>query len=333
MPTSKDQPARIRVINECLSRPGTYWPKERLLEKMRNIDIDIQDRTLEGDIADMKRSGKLQYHAPIRWCQVNKGYHYTDPDYSIDKLPLTREDVRRLEWAATTLSQYQGIPFMNEFTTTIDKIIRVVNRVKRGNYETILDFIEFEKTPAAAGLQHMDTIIEAIQMQKPIQLNYQSFDRDYAKKVTVHPYFIKEYRNRWYIIGLNADEHIIKTYAFDRIIHIEPSGALFIKNTYIVNSEYLRNCIGIGLGSGQIERVRLNFTPVSGKYVVTQPLHHSQEILQNDNDAVVVSLDVIINYELVSTILSYGSLVRVLEPDTLVQTIKEAAENIFNKYC
>jgi len=332
MPTSKDQPARIRVINECLSRPGTYWSKERLLEKMSEIDIEVGDRTLEGDIADMRRSTKLQYRAPIRWCPVNKGYHYTVADYSIDKLPLTREDVRRLEWAATTLSQYQGIPLMNEFTSTIEKIIRVVNRVKKGDYQTILDFIEFERTPAADGLQHMDTIIDAIQTAHALKLTYHSFNQEQPKTAVIHSYFIKEYRNRWYVIGLNDEDQMIKTYAYDRIIEAVITQTAYKQNTFFKKGEYLRNCIGIGLGSGKIEQVKLRFLPRSGKYVTTQPLHHSQQVIQNDNQAVIVTLEVIINYELISTILSYGDNVKVLHPPTLIETIKTTASEIIRQY-
>lgn len=328
----KDQPGRIRVINECLSQNGTYWSKAELLAKMADIDIHVHDRTLEGDIADMRRSTKLGYNAPIAWCRIHKGYHYTERDYSIDKLPLHKEDVRRLEWAATTLSQYQDVPFLKEFSTTIDKIIRVVNRVKRGNYETILDFIEFEKTPAADGLQHMDSIIDAIQKKRPIALIYYSFDQDEPKNVTLHPYFIKEYRNRWYVIGYHHEEQKIKTYAFDRIIQAQITQAAFIRNTFIDKSEYLQDCIGVGLGSGKKEHIVLQFVPRSGKYVTTQPLHRSQQELQNDNEAVVISLDVIINYELISTILSYGDFVRVLEPAGLIETIAQTAQKIIRQY-
>jgi len=332
MPDSKDQPGRIRVINECLSQNGTYWTKEELLSKMAEIDIHVHDRTLEGDIADMRRSTKLGYRAPIAWCRVHKGYHYTERDYSIDKLPLHKEDVRRLEWAATTLSQYQGIPFLKEFSTTIDKIIRVVNRVKRGNYETILDFIEFEKTPPADGLHHMDLMTDAIQNRQPIALSYHSFDQDEPKNATLHPYFIKEYRNRWYVIGYHQEDDKIKTYAFDRILQADAASTAFIKNTFIDKSEYLRDCIGVGLGSGKKEHIVLQFVPLSGKYVTTQPLHRSQKILQNDNEAVIISLDVIVNYELVSTVLSYGEYVRVLEPDDLISIVEQTAQKIMAQY-
>jgi len=332
MPKSRDQAGRIRVINECLSRKGTYWSTKELLNKLADAGLEIHLRQFRKDMEDMQSCSKLQYYAPIANNRRLGGYYYTDPDYSIDKLPLNKDDVRRLEWASTTLSQYQGIPLMKEFTTTIDKIIRVVNRVKRGNYETILDFIEFEKTPPADGLTHMDGIIEAIQGTRAIQLTYHSFDQKAPKMVTLHPYFIKEYRNRWYVIGYHQEEKMIKTYAYDRILEIDQSDSLYIKNTTFDKSKYLSDCIGIGLGSREKEHIVLQFVPRSGKYVTTQPLHHSQNVMKNDNEAVIISLDVIVNYELISTILSYGNFVRVIEPPSLIVTIEQTAQKIIDQY-
>jgi len=234
--------------------------------------------------------------------------------------------------AATTLKQYQYIPLMNEFNTTIEKIIRVVNRVKRGNYETILDFIEFEKTPIAIGLEHMDPIIEAIQNHKCLNVEYHSFEHDKAAKVTIHPYFIKEYRNRWYVIGLKDATDEIRIYAFDRIIKAEATDTFYKKNTHFANNDYLKNCIGIHQGSGKIEKVVLKFQPKDGKYVITQPLHRSQRIAEHDGTEVIIELNVIINFELTGIILSYGAAVEVIEPESLRIKIREIAQNITGLY-
>jgi predicted DNA-binding transcriptional regulator YafY len=332
MPETKKQPTRIRIINECLSIKGSYWSKEQLLAKMEDQDLKVSDRTLEFDIADMKNCGQLQYYAPIKWCKINKGYHYTDPNYSFDKLPLSKQDIRALEIAASTLKQYEYIPLMREFTTTIDKIIRVVNRVKKGNNDSLLDFIEFEKTPTAAGLEHMDAIIDAIQNHKAILLDYHSFERIKPVETIVHPYFIKEYRNRWYVIALKEGADEIRTYAFDRINSIKDSQINYKPNTRFLNNDYLKNCIGIHMGIGKIEKVILQFNAKEGKYITTQALHHSQSILTIDKDGVKIELNLIINFELISIILGYGSNVKVLEPSHLKEKVTEIAQNIIRGY-
>lgn len=332
MPESKNQPKRIRIINDCLAQKGTYWSTDELLTKMADADLKVSVRTLRADIADMKFDSQLGYQAPIESDKAKGGYYYSDPEYSIDKLPLNRNDIIALEMAATTLKQYQYIPLMNEFNTTIEKIIRVVNRVKRGNYETILDFIEFEKTPIAIGLEHMDPIIEAIQHHKCLKVTYHSFEYDQPAEVTIHPYFIKEYRNRWYVIGLKDATDKIRIYAFDRIIKAEDTDTFYKKNTHFADNDYLKNCIGIHQGSGVSEKVVLKFQPKDGKYVVTQPLHRSQQIVEHDGPEVIIELNVIINFELTGIILSYGASVEVIEPASLREKILSISQEITGLY-
>lgn len=332
MPYTNKQTARIRIINSCLTNKK-YLSMNDLLEELAKFDIEVSERTVKGDIHRMRYCGQLNYHAPLEYCKLNNGYYYADPQYSTDRIPLSNNDIKALELAATTLDQYRYIPLMSEFTTTIDKIIRVVNRVKSGSHATILDFIEFEKTPVAVGLEFMDTIIEAIQNKVVVEVTYQKFEEATPTQLMVHPYMLKEYRNRWYVIGFSEVRQDIRTYAFDRIKTLTIKlKAPFIPNTFINTNEYLKNCIGINLKDGKAEMVILKFVPSEGMYIKTQKLHQSQVIIQDDKSALIVSLDVVVNFELVGIILSYGSAVKILEPQHLRDKIKEIASKILALY-
>lgn len=331
MPETKNQPKRIRIINECLSQKGSYWSLQQLKDKLEENDIKVSDRTLKQDLSDMETCSQLQYYAPIEYCRKHRGYHYTNPDYSIDKMPLNRQDVQALEFAASTLQQYQYIPLMHEFSTIINRVIRVVNRVKRNDNKSVLEFIEFERTPTAEGLDYMDEIIEAIQQELALTLTYHSFKDTKASRRVIHPYFIKEYRNRWYVVALDHQKDDIRTFAFDRIAGMEQSNEQYRPNNFFEISEYLRNCIGINT-DGKVERVVLSFTPMEGNYVRTQALHRSQVILKDDTDGFIVELHVIINPELISIILSYGNSVKVLEPPLLVDAILATAQRTIDLY-
>jgi len=333
MPQTRQPIARYKVINECLSRPGSFWTKQQLLDKISEIDIDIRERSLEGDLQLMRHCSQLKYYAPIKYCKIRKGYHYTDPDYSIDKLPLNNADILALELAATTLKQYQYIPIMKEFTTIIDKIIRVVNRAKQSDHESILDFIEFEKTPIAIGLEHIDTVIEAIQKKISLNLSYQKFGHEVSPTQILHPYFLKEYRNRWYVIGYNESKEKIQTYGLDRVKSLVASTVNHIPNTQIDTKEYLGNCIGINLMNNEIEVVRLLFTPKEGHYLKTQALHKSQTIIEDcPNNGLTIEYRLIVNYELIGIILSYGADVKVLAPKSLQDKILEILDRAKKRY-
>lgn len=326
------QKARLQIINECLSA-GQYWSVEKLLKTLSNDDIEIDRRTLLRDIDLMKNCGQLKYYAPIKYSRAYKGYYYTDPNYSIDKLPLRQKDIKALTLAATTLAQYKYLPLMQEFTTIIDRVIRVVNRAKQSEHESILDFIVFEKTPVAAGLESVNTIIDAIQTSSTLVISHQKFGEQRPTKITVHPYFLKEYRNRWYLIGLSDEKKKIRTYGLDRVINIALSVKPYIKNSLINPKTFFDNCVGINDAEGKPEIVKLLFTPAEAHYLKTQAIHKSQKILDDcPKNGLLLEYNVIINYEFTGIILGYGSDVKVIEPKSLADKIVEIADRIKSKY-
>jgi len=332
MSNNKQPIARIRVINQCLSNGG-YWSRKDLIAHISKIDLIISGRTLDNDISLMKNCQQLKYNAPIEFSKIFKGYYYTDPNYSIDNLPLNQTDIKALELAATTLKQYQYIPIMKAFTTTIDKIIRVVNRAKRSNHESILDFIEFEKTPVAQGLEFIDMIIDAIQNNKALSITYQKFGHEPSEKQIIHPYFLKEYRNRWYTVVFNENKDEIRTYALDRIKALLNISSPYFQNKYIDTKEYLSNCVGINLMDNNIETVQLHFTSKEGNYIRTQPIHKSQIIIKDSaKEGLIIEYKIIINYELIGIILSYGSDVKVLKPKSLANKIAEISGKTTKQY-
>lgn len=334
MPQNKNQLARVRVLNECFAQQGTYWSISRLIEEIfAKTDLDVKERTIKMDIQAMRESSQLRYLAPIAYCRDNRGYYYSDPNYSIDKIPLNQKDIKSLELAASTLKQYQYIPIMKEFTTTIDKIIRVVNRAKQKDHASILDFIEFEKTPVAQGIEHIDGIIDAILSQSPLELVYQKFGHAPSPSTVFHPYFLKEYRNRWYAIGFNGKNNKVQTYGLDRVRALNKSNAPFVANTTIDSKEYLGRCVGINLENGITTRVILRFTAKEGHYLKTQSLHKSQQVIDDNPDSgLTLSYDIIINYEFIGILLSYGSDVVVLEPRSLAEKIVQISKRVINLY-
>jgi predicted DNA-binding transcriptional regulator YafY len=60
------------------------------------------------------------------------------------------------------------------------------------------------------------------------------------------------------------------------------------------------------------------------------PWHSSQTVLVDDGNMLTISLQVKINYELISEILSHGDEVKVDHPTRLKDIIKKKAENIAN---
>ncbi|MCQ6960402.1 helix-turn-helix transcriptional regulator [Mucilaginibacter aquariorum] len=321
MTTQKSAYRRYATIDRCLNDPRKkYWTKKELIEEIRKIDIEIKPRTFDGDIYDMRYETGLTFqNAPIG-TKRNKGFYYERP-FSIT-LPIDAEDIHQLEVVAQTLTQYQNTAYFNQFGSVIDKVIRIVKQVKESNSPISRSFILFEKIPRLVGYQLLDPILTAVEQKQVLAVTYQKFNEAAPFTVNVHPYFVKEFRNRWYLVGLYKTR--LGTYGLDRIKAVEPVAIEFIENTLAVPEDYFKDCIGIDTRSPAIEKVILEFTPQQSHYIRTQDIHRSQNITRDDENGICVELDLMINQELIMQILSYGEHVKVIAPEVLVTKVREA---------
>ncbi|TWI77948.1 putative DNA-binding transcriptional regulator YafY [Lacibacter cauensis] len=334
MPDNKSFHTRVRIINSCLTSVKRYWTREELIETIyERTGKRIGVRTFEGDIHDMRYNTYFNYDAPIEFSKEKGGYCYTDRDYSIDKLPLTEHDLQSLAFATSVLAQYKGITILNDFAGTIDKLINLLNSLKQTDYESQAAFVDFEKAPYSKGSEHLDVLVNAIKSNSTINLIYKRFDAADNKAHLVCPYLLKEYRNRWYLLGHVKKENKIKTFALDRISEVQAvSKEPFINAKDFSAELYFKNTIGVTYHDIKPVDVVLSFSPMQGNYIKTQHLHQTQEILTDSNKEFRIKINVVPNYELISTILSYGAEVKVVSPPSIKNKIKKMAEDTLKLY-
>lgn len=140
----------------------------------------------------------------------------------------------------------------------------------------------------------------------------------------LHPYYLKEYRNRWYAIGWCADVKAIRTFGLDRIKALEPQYSEDYFQSKFNPKEYYKNAMGISVMQDiEPSKIRLHISPAQAPYVLSRPIHHSQKVLKESKDGLEISLFLIINYELLSTLLGMGSDLQVIEPDKLQTALRD----------
>lgn len=319
MPQNKQALVRMRVIDECLrSRSKKYWSKAELIQRISERDINISERSLDYDLYLMRHCSQLKYNAPIEYLKKENGYYYTDSNYSINNFPLNEVELNALATAADTFSQYKHVAVFSDFAATVNKVVNLVQQISYERPGKGGNFIDFERAPYSKGNEHLDTLIAAARNKYPIRLSYLKFDDTQPKERTVSPYLLKEYRNRWYLVGLQHEKGDLRKFALDRIYSLMPAeGEYFIKTEDFNPELYFKNTIGISLEDSKVENIVLSFTPHDGNYIKTQHLHGSQEILIDDEKELRIKLRVVINYELIATVLSFGKNVKVLAPENL----------------
>ena len=333
MPLNKEALIRYRVINRCLV-DSQYVSKAKLIRACEEaLDIaPLGERTIDQDLHDMREDSRLGFYAPIKHSREKNGYYYEDSDYSIDNIPLNEEELESLSFASTVLEQYKHIELFTTFTGAVQKIVDAVNIRRILNTESSYPFIQFESAPEMNGSEYLKEIIEAIRDKRVLEINHKRFDSPKGYLHIVHPYLLKEYRHRWYLIGLNDDIKQIRTYGLDRILDVSPCSSTDYHDAGFDPEEYFKSTIGISGTYLEPEEIILKFTKFQSKYVITQPIHESQEIIKETENHVLVKLYVSPSYELISRILGWGVEVEVIEPDGLRAKVKSIIEEMGNLY-
>ncbi len=333
MPKNKNAFIRYRIIDTALrNRHKRYPTKNELIEACSGLG-SVSARTIDKDIYDMKHDEELGYLAPIEYDRKQNGYYYSDPDYSISKIPLKQEDLYALEFACSLLKQFEGIEPVKQFIQSVSKIEDFISMQRIAGQDDLDMVIQTEKGLSAKGNEFLGIILTAIKEMKVMMIHYQRFGENKVKTYTYHPYVLKEYRNRWYVTGRAPDTSRIITFALERIKEIIPSKVHFKADPEFKAADYFRHSFGISVISEYTpEKVVLEFAPGEAPYIKSQPLHGTQEIIEDSSKAFIISLEVIPSYELKSHILSYGDKVKVLGPESLKREISGSISRATKHY-
>lgn len=333
MPANRNALIRYKTIDKCLQRRNRKWTLEDLIDacsdalyEYEGIDKGVSKRTVQGDIQTM-RSDKLGYNAPIIVVE-KKYYTYEDENYSITNIPLSEQDLGLLSESIAMLKQFKGFSHFKELEGMVQKLEDHVY----SQQSATTPVIDFEKNENLKGLEYLDTLYQTIIKQEAIEMTYQSFKARKASHFTFHPYLLKEFRNRWFVIGKKDEENNLLNLALDRILAITPSAVIYQLRDFD-GSAYFKDVIGVSVSRNVVpQEVILYINHRHAPYILTKPMHPSQQVIKRDHYGVTISLKVQPNFELEKEILSYGEDVRVLAPNRLKRKIRERLENATENY-
>lgn len=335
MPKNKNAGFRFRVLDRCLKDKNRIWTIDKLIDELssqleENFGISsVSERTIKGDFNIMRSDPPRGYGAPI---VVENGYYfYDDPEFSIHKVPLNETDTQNMNEAIAILKQFGEFPFCDELQGLITKIeSATIPLIKNDKPYLLLDVNNNVK-----GNHFLKPLYYFIKEKQIIEINYFAFNKEKEEVFIVHPYFLKEYNNRWYIVGWNESMNKITNLALDRIISLKKrkSKSIFI-DKYRTNAlEMFDKIIGVTLPEDKkTETIELWLDPILSPYFLTKPIHHSQQTIHSDSNGTIISLQLVVNRELVKLILSNGCSIKVIEPQSLQQSIIEEIEKSLKNY-
>ena len=324
---------RYKTIDDCLKNRFRKWTLEDLIVKVSDalyeyegISSGVSRRTIQGDI-QMMRSDKLGYNAPIVITD-RKFYCYDDPDFSITNSPINAADMEKMKEIVSVLKHLNGFSYFDEMSDLIAKLENNLNK----SAPTGRNLIQFESNALLKGLEHINPLYQAILNRTPLLLEYKSFRAQKSAQEVYHPYFLKEYRNRWFLLA--SKKGILYTLALDRIVGFHPVPTVgFIAHSGVDFERYFNDLLGVTKSEkDRAHKVILQFDVPNAPYVLTKPLHHSQTILKHDESGLIIRIDVVLNFELEREILGFGENVKVLGPRHLQSRIRKRLDKAANHY-
>jgi predicted DNA-binding transcriptional regulator YafY len=307
---------RVEILDELLNSNKRRSYNELLdaLNKSleENEEIPISERTLKYDIAFLENKKGAPIHRPTK---KDAAIYYTEK-FSIKSTLVDEDDIAIMKKAVAILKKATDI----KLTSEIDEIISRLENKIHTNVEDSNTMIAFEEHTEAKGNEYFDELFSAIQEKSPVKIIYEPFGKE-KREWVVHPYMLKKYRNRWFLIGRVGSYASVSNIALDRIKEkIRNTADPFIENDIFDPETYFNNLIGVTIPGDQKEpsEVIIRVSPEAFDYIRTKPIHKSQRIIKKfKNGSVQIELTLFNNYELKSTLLSYGPWIEIIKPKIL----------------
>ena len=339
MPATHGPLVRYQCLHDCLSQTGRYWTKLELRQRcgdalrQRFDDPAIRDpsvRNFHNDIGRMK-SGELGYTAPIAYCASNRGYYYTDPNFTIDGTLLTQGDWQNLNEAVSILSWAQHkAPFLH----LEDTIFRLQRQVADRNID-LERILQFERTDIQRGREHLAGLYQSIRNRQCLYLTYQAFNMEEPETVLFSPLLLKSYNRRWFLGGIQHEEERIEVRALDRIIGFRSAPDRCRETPHLYYERWFQEMIGVTRWeNSQLETVQIWVAQNLIPYWKSKPIHPTQlELTELRNDrGTVFQIRVYPNYELEMRLLGHGEGIEVLAPLALRKKIAQRLRDGLARY-
>lgn len=334
MAINKNALLRYQTIDKCLSNTGRGYTFDELLNEVNNAllkdnpeNTGIEIRQLREDIRNMKKESI--YGAPITSKPSGNGrkhfYFYEDPKFSINNRPLNDTEMNQLDSLLNLFDRFENIQGL-EWTSEMG--VKLKHSFKNNNSQKV---IRFDNVGEYEGYKFITPIFNSIINKRVIKVNYKPFDKE-EFQFYFHPYYLKQFNNRWFVFGNNTDLKINNfNLALDRIVKIHETDEKYI-NSSTDWEEYFDEIVGVTkFSDAKIEEIKLQFSAEQAPYVLTKPLHPYQ-INKKNEKGLLVTLKLIPNYELEQLILSFGEKVEVLSPLTFRDKIQKRILNLKKVY-
>jgi predicted DNA-binding transcriptional regulator YafY len=325
---------RLPVIDRCLQTPGTRWSAQQLLKEVNEYlaEGDNPPVTIRTIQKDLKYLESLPHNpAPVGFTDDGRirYYYYTDRHYEMEAPATNSDQVFALTLAHEVLAQLKGFPMVKEVAALRALLEKQLATIPEQSYPILL----FDEAPELKGIEWLEPLFEAIRSKTSLIISYRPFEAEVAIEKQIHPWWLKQSNQRWFLFAWSEADNRLDNSPLDRIESIRPGKLAFRENDKINPLDYFREVVGVTrMQDEKPDWIRLKVYGKQARYLETKRLHASQVIENSNGVYTLFSLRAIINYELISKILSLGADAEVIEPEGLRKQMREIWERGMERY-
>ena len=340
MPTNKLAYIRYRFLDKLLSDRHHFYDRNTLTEKVNDMLHQagykpVVKRTIEKDLDELKCA---PFNAPIIEFKKNSKtcVTYADNSFSLFREELSKEERLLLREVLSTIGQFDGL----DNFTWLDKF-----KIGLG-LEERKQIISFSNNPYLKNSNLLGTLFDMISNEVVIRLSYHTFANETIRSIEFHPYLLKQYNDRWYLLGAADSDKKILTFALDRIDNVEPLPQKKYEQCSEDLAERFEDIVGVTLYEDRpVEHILCWVSDTSKGYVDTKPIHGSYTPIKGEDDeqlhkeypqlqgGMFFTLDCISNFELIRELCSYGKDLLVLRSDgTVADDVRKRISEMNEKY-
>ena len=342
MATNKNAQIRYQALDRCLSNWSRHYYIDDLVDACNEAlylyngegkkDDGVKKRQVQEDLKFMESEEGYRMCIDAIRDGHRMYYRYQYRNDSISERPFNQEELNIVSDALMLLKRFEGVPQF-DWLKDVDKQLYSTSQLGKD----VRSVVSFQHNPYLKGMDkdYYKQIFDAIVNKQVIEINYHPFGKN-VQLSTVSPYHLKQYNNRWFLIGKRRGFESLTNFAIDRIEGIKEIGRAKYEplDDDFNFEEFFEDVVGVSVENVPVEDIVIYAEEKAFNYIFTKPLHESQiikrELLPDGRRE--IDLKVKDNYEFRALLRSFGSQIEVIKPDSLRKEMKENADLLCKMY-
>ena len=196
---------------------------------------------------------------------------------------------------------------------------------------SLKDRIVLENIPA--GKEYLQPIINAMKQDYKLMMTYRKFGQTTGYTITIEPYAIKVFKQRWYLLAKDNKRESPTIYALDRILALEETEESFVYPSDFDTELFFKDCYGVLCGTkDKAQKIVIRTYPPFTNYLRTLPIHHSQKEVKTTPDYADFEFYLRPTFDFRQELLSQCNEVEVLKPAEFRKEMKEVIVKMMERY-